>query len=379
MATAAVSSPIQAIGTVYSLPISDIEVGTRLRPIDPLFAAALGQIIKQEGQHTPIQVCRYKGKGDWAWSLVAGAHRLEGCRLEGLAYVKAIVLEDASAIERTMQEVSENLFRRSLDPLDRAAFVAELHQLLRARAGIVVDSSAQSVAANARWQKVNKADAADASDMMSLAYGFTEEIADQLGLVKRSIERDLMLHRRLPASITDRLRRHRHPVLTNATQLRALAKLDTHEQLRVVQLLCGTDINSGKEPPKSVAEALARVHSKAAPDPGAKRLSAFIGNFQRMSAAEKKGALAQLAGMLPAGFQLVEGAPKSAAHPRAEQHREELAEAIASVREIIGGIEEDELIGDGERADVLYRASSRLQLAAFPLYSDAVALPGADA
>ncbi len=37
----------------------------------------------------------------------------------------------------------------------------------------------------------------------------------------------------------------------------------------------------------------------------AKRLSAFIGAFARMGVAERKGALAELKGMLPAGFELV--------------------------------------------------------------------------
>jgi hypothetical protein len=37
-----------------------------------------------------------------------------------------------------------------------------------------------------------------------------------------------------------------------------------------------------------------------------KRLSTFIGTFARMSLAEQRGALAQLAGMLPAPFKLVE-------------------------------------------------------------------------
>ena len=73
MATAPAVETIQVIGTVYSLPIADIEVGVRLRPVDPVWAVALGQIIAQEGQQTPIQVCRYQGKEDWTWSLVAGA------------------------------------------------------------------------------------------------------------------------------------------------------------------------------------------------------------------------------------------------------------------------------------------------------------------
>lgn len=299
------NTALQPIGTIYSMPIVDIDFGKRLRPVDPVWAEALGRIIAQEGQQTPIQVCRRRGKGDFTWTLVAGAHRLEGCRLEGLAYIKATVLDDAPAIDRKMQEVSENLWRKGLDPLDRAAFVAELHQLLRARAGVAADASPQSVAINARWQKRNKVDAADTSAIVADVYGWTDDIAAQLGLSKRSIEYDLTLHRRLPAGIVEQLRRHRHPVLGNAAQLRALAKLDEPDQRRVANLLTCEVTNIGGLPPKSVGEAISRIRNRLESDAEAKRLSAFVGAYQRMGLAEKKGALAHLAELLPAGFQLI--------------------------------------------------------------------------
>lgn len=298
MATAPAAQPLRITGTVYAIPVMDIDVGERLRPIDPAWAAALGQVIAREGQRTPIEVVNYKGKGHWDYTLVAGAHRLAAMALINQPTIEAIIV-DATGIDRRMREVSENLWRRGLDPLDRAAFVAELHQLLRASMGVAADASPQSIAAQARWKKVLSDDAVDASDIVSDAYGFTETIGSQLGLDQRTIRRDLLLHRRLVPMNLARLRAAGHAVLTKATQLRALAMLDPTEQASATSfLLAGA---------KSVSEALGQMRGKVAKTAEEARLSAFFGSFARMSLTEKKGALAQLAGMLPAGWALTHG------------------------------------------------------------------------
>ena len=108
-----------------------------------------------------------------------------------------------------------------------------------------------------------------------------------------------MLHRRLPPSLAERLREAEHPVLWNAGQLKALAKLDDVAQRRAVDALVAGA--------KSVAEATRPAGDNRPVDPEAKRLSTFIGTFQRMGLPEKKAALFQLAGMLPAGFTLESG------------------------------------------------------------------------
>jgi hypothetical protein len=137
-----------------------------------------------------------------------------------------------------------------------------------------------------------------------MIYGWTKEVGADLGLTDRTIRNDLMLYRGLPASLVERLRAGRHPILANASQLRALAKLEPATRERVVDALLGAVVNGRTI--TSVSVALAHIGTgRAAPDPEAKRLSAFIGAFSRMSLAEKKGALAQLAGMLPAGSRLV--------------------------------------------------------------------------
>ncbi|KAI1692044.1 hypothetical protein DdX_21484 [Ditylenchus destructor] len=143
-----------------------------------------------------------------------------------------------------------------------------------------------SASANVRWQKALKDEAHNANDIVSFAYGWTQEVADALGFNKRTIERDLLLYRRLAPSLVARLREQPPPILANASQLRALAKLDEAEQVSIVDQL------TAAEPAKSVSEAQARMRgaNRVASDPTAKNLSAFLGAFSRMSLTRRRGA-----------------------------------------------------------------------------------------
>lgn len=265
----------QVVGEIWDIPLSMIEVADRVRPIDPIWSAALGRVMATEGQRTPIEVCRLPGRT--GFRLVAGAHRLQGAALAGLPTIRAIIVS-SDALERRFSEVSENLWRKELGPLDRAAFVAELHDIIRIRAGIEPDVSLHQVAANRRWKK----EADDASRTLRLAYGWADEAAQRLKLDRATIYRDLQLHRGLKPDLVGRLAGL--GLAQNAGQLRALAKLSDEDQRRVVDL-----ITEGKA--KGVSDALAVIQNKPAVDAEAKRLSAVLGNLARMGRAERKAAL----------------------------------------------------------------------------------------
>lgn len=301
-----------ALDDIGMVLVADIDLGDRLRPVDPVYADMIGASIVQDGQATPIVVCRLPGTT--RWTLVAGAHRVVGARMHGLEWLKAEMI-GPQALERKKCEVVENLFRRNLEPVDRAAFIAELVQLKRAQVGLDTLATRDARALGGKKTprkgdletisrspaKALKAEAAATLDTMSSVYGFTEEVAVELGLTGRTLRNDLMIYRGIDRSLIDRLRAARHPILKNATQLRALAKADPAAQARAVALL----IDGGART-ASAAIAVATGRSNGPADPEAKRLSAFIGAFYRMSLAEKKGALAHLAPLLPAGFRLVE-------------------------------------------------------------------------
>lgn len=282
----------EVVDAVLAIPADQIESKDRLRPVDPIAAEALALVMKaHKRQRTPVEVCRLPGRS--GWRLVTGGHRHAACRILGWP-VRALEVS-ADALDRREAEISENLFRRDLDPLDRAAFVAELCEVQRARAGLSGDTSLQSLAAQARWQKALKAQSADAIQTIGIAYGLTADIAAKIGLSRQTIYNDLTLHKRLLPDVAAKLRGH--PVGSNASQLRLLAKLSEAEQRAVAELIA-----TGRA--KSVAEARRVTSNVRPPDPETKRLSAFIGAFSRMGRAEKRGALHELQAILPKGVTL---------------------------------------------------------------------------
>jgi hypothetical protein len=272
----------EALADFVLVRTDEIDVADRLRPVDPVWAEALGQIMSREGQDTPIQVCRLPGRN--RWTLVVGGHRLEGARLAGIAYLKAEVVS-ADRDDRRLREVRENLWRSDLAPVDRAAFIAEAVAIHKRRAGIDPTVDGRVGSAAARWQKAVKDEAVDATLTVRGVYGFVEAVAAELGFSHQTIERDLMLYRRLAPSVVDRLREARHPILKNATQLRTLAKMEASEQAKTLNALVG---DAGEEPCKTVADAIKRTSpAREATRPDQKRFNTVLDTLARMSAAER--------------------------------------------------------------------------------------------
>ncbi len=304
MAREPVTAPhFEPVDDIGFIEVAAIDMGERLRPVDPLHVEVLGRAMLREGQATPIVVCRLPGRNDW--TLVAGAHRVEAARKFDIEQLKAEVISP-DKIGRRQREISENLWRKDLDPMDRANFIAELVRLAKLRAGIDPEAAGRAASANARWQNEVKSASKDASDTVTLVYGWSESVADQIGLSKRTVERDIMLHARLSPAVIAMLREARPDIARNAKQLRDLAKYDHKWQRDIVHTLQHGNLQLGGRQPKSVSEAAACLtpNKKPVPDAEAKRLSAFLGAYGRMSLSEKKGALDQLSGQLPAGFRL---------------------------------------------------------------------------
>lgn len=297
-------NPTDDVGFVR---VDQIVMGDRLRPVDEAWANALGLIMQRDGQRTPIEICRHPF--DASYTLVSGAHRLRGAQIVGLEHIKATVISSASA-ETKIAEISENLFHSTLAPIDRAVFVAELVALLKVRAGIDPTKDGRAISAAVRWQKAVQQEGDDTTARLATAYGFADDVGDAIGLSARTVRNDMLLYRRLSPIAVDALRSVRHAILDNASQLAALAKQDPKAQQEIVAALLGTAKRFVDRPAKSVSEALSRIADKKAAPAEEKRLNAFIGTYSRMSLAEKKGALAALAEMLPAGWSLTEGGAK---------------------------------------------------------------------
>ncbi len=105
--------------TVTALPVADIRVGTRLRPLFEPAVEALIRVIGDHGFTVPILVRRTK-KGD---VLVDGLHRLTAETRRGSATIPVVVVTCTDAEAQAM-EASQNLAGAAMSPLDDALFLA---------------------------------------------------------------------------------------------------------------------------------------------------------------------------------------------------------------------------------------------------------------
>ncbi|MBT9370293.1 MT-A70 family methyltransferase [Rhizobium sp. CSW-27] len=100
--------------------IDSIDIGTRLRPIDPHRVEALKPSILELGLRTPISVF---GRPDDARVLLsAGGHRLQVMRELGESWIDCFH-EDGDALDAELWEIDENLVRAELTAADRALFI----------------------------------------------------------------------------------------------------------------------------------------------------------------------------------------------------------------------------------------------------------------
>lgn len=289
----AVDHDFETARSAYKVPIDLIDPEGGLRPLDSGWVSALQALFAADGQEEPIEIYP---KGDGRFGVTAGRHRLAAATASGWATVDAYI--DPA---RRAREISENLFKLGLSPIDEAAFIAELVQLQKAKAGVPEGASMQSIAATARWADRIGIEADDASRIVRLAFGFADDVAEKVGLSRASIYRALEIHRGLKPEVAETIRGL--PVAENASQLRVLAKMDEAEQRLVAGLIAEGSA-------KGVTDAVATLRQAPVPNPTQKAWSALQSNWARLSERDQRLWLAQL--KLPKGVTLtVDGVDKA--------------------------------------------------------------------
>ena len=142
---------LSEVDQIVSIPTDQIDFGERQRPIDEVWANALGLLMLKDGQRTPIDVCRLPGSKRWALA-GGGGHRLRGGQVHEISHMRAVI-HSPDRLGRLEREASENLHRGDLNPIDRAAHIAQLVHVKKLRAGIDPETSGRSIAAWSRRRR----------------------------------------------------------------------------------------------------------------------------------------------------------------------------------------------------------------------------------
>lgn len=263
-----------------TLPLDKVLVPQRLRDVEEDHAFMIGQSIIRVGLLNPITV-RATPRGEKAWTLVAGAHRLRGCELAGLKEIDAIVVK-ADALDGELVEIEENIFRNELSALDRAIFVRRYRELWEEKHGKIARGH------NNLPNSVNLTELAEDS-----AQGhFFKRVSERLGLSRSAVERAQFVGQKLTPDLRRALRGT--PIADNQSRLIKLAGLEPERQSKIaVAFSEQPDIDRALDLTDPHAKAKAQVSA------GDKRRATVITNFAGLNPSDRRKAFQQLMARWP--------------------------------------------------------------------------------
>ena len=185
-----------------NIPIKDIEIGERLRPLDEKEVEGKVRSIAELGLLNPITVSRHPTRptigGDPfprpRYLLRAGLHRLEACKRLKLKEIPAVITTLVGP-RAALIEVDENLMQTTLTPGQRAVFTKKRKELYEALYPATAKGKAQGdgmkrAAAAAAPERKVCGEVAD-GEASAKQPSFTKNTSDITGRSERSIELDV--------------------------------------------------------------------------------------------------------------------------------------------------------------------------------------------
>lgn len=202
------------LGETKIVPVADVVVGRRKRPLDEARVAGLEGSIAAVGLLQPIVVTDTLG-------LVAGRHRLEAVRRLGWQSIPARIAP-LDALRAELAEIDENLIRQELTALEEAEHLQRRVEILEAL----------GERAQVGWNG-NQHTPAVGGDTVSPPKT-TSGIAAEMGLGERSAQRRLQIARDIAADVKETIAAT--PLADRTRDLLDLARMEPAEQRRVVEV-----------------------------------------------------------------------------------------------------------------------------------------------
>lgn len=204
--------------------------------------AELAESIKAVGLLNPITITE-------ECVLVAGAHRLEACKLLGWKKIPAGVVK-LSGLLAELAEIDENLCRNELTALEQAEHLHRRKQVYEA----LHPETKQGAAPAKKSGKGGKAPKGKNDNLSGLPASFAADTSKKSGLTERSVQRGVQIAKDISESVREQIRST--PIAESKTELLALARQSPEKQQVIAD-----KVSSGQA--ASVKEALAEVKLEA--------------------------------------------------------------------------------------------------------------------
>ncbi len=202
--------------------VSSIHIGERLRPIDMDYVEAIAASMSEHGQISPIMIRKTPARKGTPFTLVAGGYRTTAATLLGWTEIDAIVVK-ADAVEAQLLEISENLYRNELNPLDRAIFVVKYRELWEEKHGKITRGGDQ------------KSNGHDDHLMFAKGRSLSEQVQERFGFGPETYKRAARIGQNLDPVLRQAVRGT--TAENDQSQLLTLAKLPREDQIAVAAAL----------------------------------------------------------------------------------------------------------------------------------------------
>lgn len=206
--------------TITELPVDEIQMGDRLRPVSQAGVEALKESIKELGvMKDKIHVRKIKRSGNYV--LMVGGHRLTAARELGWETIP-VVCWDCNDNFANLMEIDDNLAGAELSALDTAVFLAARKEVYEKIHPEAKQGGARGNQHTGGWQ----------TDTMS----FCQSTAEKFGITDRQVRRLVAAGSVLRGRNANDLRNAPNPVtLKDLTEIAKIGEVS--ERDRVVALL----------------------------------------------------------------------------------------------------------------------------------------------
>lgn len=208
-----------------TIPLPQIAVIDRARPVDEEHAAAIAASMVDRGLINPITVrhAPNMGRGETPYILIAGGHRLRAAQLNGWEEIDAIVVS-ADAQEAQLMEIAENLYRNELTALDRAVFVMKYREIYEEKHGRIDPKGGRP-----------KKQCNDCTVIFAPGRELSERVQERLGFGRRTYFNVTRIGLNLHPSLRSAVRGTKAE--NDQTKLLKLSKLSADDQIKLAAAL----------------------------------------------------------------------------------------------------------------------------------------------
>ena len=213
------------------VPVGKIQIREGRRSLDAGHVKELADSIQELGLLNPLTIDRY-------YVLIAGLHRLEAVKALGWEDVECTV-SSLEGLAAELAEIDENIVRSDISTLEYGEILLRRKEIYETLHPETKEGIAQAIS-------MNRTLGNNVSDKMSVtSKSFVQDTAEKLGVVPRTIERQIQTAKHLTAETTEIIKKSDQKISKEAAL--KLSRLGPEQQKEAAALLAAKEIRTVDE------------------------------------------------------------------------------------------------------------------------------------